>query len=406
MEQQNTSPRLYDVFANLNFLLMWFAMFFSTVGTYFLLLALSENAYNSTGSATQSSLIFAAQWLAPLFTFLIIGRIASNGNEKKKLIISEIGAAVSSVLIGVFFGKSFIFLLALLFIRGFLEALTKTLRDTALKRLSSDWLLEKSVSVFGTSYYLGIASGSIVSLFFHSKTSLVTIAFLDALTFIVSAIAYSLISSPKIETKTLQGYSMNLRAALQSIRQNQLLNKNFFLFVFSVGLFQGFHNIARSAISGQARIGSFTGLQLVQLLFISGVVLGAFFVSRYLQRASKLQFYPRIYLIITCILMVSSVCLSNPYMVCIFYLGFAFFFEVCFTKFKNELVINSPKNAIGQIMSLVQVASTTSLVSVILIFGNLVDRFGAIVSVLIVGSIGTVLILIFNDSLFSVKETV
>jgi predicted MFS family arabinose efflux permease len=377
MTEMTKSPKgVSDIFSGRTFLLMWLAMLISTMGTFVLLLALSSKIFMATRSSAEASLVFLAQWIAPITTFFVVGKLANEGFTKRRLIVSDLAAAAVSLIIGTIWESSPPALFTLLFFRGFLETLTKVLRDTALKRLTPEDQLERSSSVFNTSYFIGIALGSLISAILTARTSLFNIAVIDGLSFVVSAVLYYFAFDSQQAQRQVFSRSLRLLSALQTIYGRPILFLNLLLLLVSIGVFQGFHNIARSALPIGLLGLPESGLQITQLIFTVGVTLGAFFVSRYYQRDSGLKIQPRTFIFLSALVMTTSCITRHVVSSFFFYFLYAFFFEVCFTKFKNELMLRTPKEEIGQVMAVVQVGSTAILASSILGFGWLADMFG------------------------------
>ncbi len=369
---------LRDVFAEHNFCIMWFAMFLSTVGSFVLLMALSSKAYMSTNLALAAGAVFVAQWIAPLVMFPLIGKLANEGSSKKRLVVTDLATGLVTILVGLVWLKSGVLVFALLFVRGFLEAVTKTLRETSLKRYGNIEHMEKAASVFGTSYFLGVGVGALVSAALVSRFSILEIALIDASSFLVSAALYLCVRESKevealrVKTKQL------LSVGFQIVFGDKALLRSFLYLLLTIGIFQSFHTLARAALPiGILRLPE-ENMHYFQFAFTIGIIVGAFFVSSFLQRKSTLKFNPILYLFFTSIFMVVASVLKLPLLNYAFYFLFAFFFEICFIRFKNELFLGASASQIGHVMALVQTGSTGILALSILLFGYLIDIFGLV----------------------------
>ena len=174
----------------INFALLWLAMLVSSTGTFLLLLALSTKYYLEFKSGVFAGGVFSSQWLASLILFPLISTFCLKYSPRNLLSSVEGFSAIASLLIGLFSYESWGIVFSLLFLRGFLEGIMKSSRMMALKLYIPKDHIEKASSMFNTSYFIGAGIGGLIGTFVINRFSLMQIASIDALTFIMSASIY------------------------------------------------------------------------------------------------------------------------------------------------------------------------------------------------------------------------
>lgn len=89
------------------FCLVWFGQLISLIGSGLTGFALGVWVYQTTGSATQFSLIYFCTELPVILVAPIAGAIADRWDKRKVMIISDAGAGLSTVVMAILlaFGK-------------------------------------------------------------------------------------------------------------------------------------------------------------------------------------------------------------------------------------------------------------------------------------------------------------
>jgi predicted MFS family arabinose efflux permease len=363
-----------------NFVLMWVAMLVSTLGTFSLLVVLSTELYNQTQSALVSSSVFGAQWIVPIVFTFGISKILRKSGLFRTLGISEIVGAITSFAAALaLINGSLPALLGALVVRGFVESITKSGRVVALKSFTSPDQLEIASSTFNSSYYLGIAAGTLLTPFLVECLSLLQIAVFDSITFAVSSAIYFLLyhknsGQEKADIIVDQRSSTQIFKALLSKRPLVLASG---LAVTNVGLFQGYHNVARTALPLGYFISGSMGVAMLQTVNILGIMAGLFFVSSYLVRRKKdLLNSELVWFSMAGVLMSLPLFTSDQTIGLVFYFCFAFCFEVAFVLLQNKIVLTASREELSILSLFNQSAMSGSMALCVLIVGRSVDRFG------------------------------
>jgi MFS family permease len=401
------------------FLLLWFGMLISTMGTFIFLLYLSANLFMETKSSILAGGVFAAQWLPSIFLFPLIVFICSKSRTKLLLSMTELISAVISLTIGIIYKNGYIWVLIFLFIRGFLEHTMKSSRLIALKKYFSKEELEKASSLFNTSYYLGAALGGGIGTFIIAKLDFMVIAELDALTFIIAAIIYYYL--PKLENDRAAAEKkvshFNITKVLEITRLYPRFFEFFLYLLISAGIYDGFHSIARTVIPLNIYKTNVNGVTIYETITCISLIIASFVVYRFLCNKTA-KFHPVVLVIITSISMIFTILFPNYLLGFLTYFVFIFFYEVLYTVCMNYLVVYAPEDSFHSIAVTINSLTVGSVVIFIFLGGTFIDFWGIkpatyllsftavflCLLVIVVKTIGNMLIRKFGAKNFKLKQ--
>jgi predicted MFS family arabinose efflux permease len=262
----------------------------------------------------------------------------------------------------------------LLLVRGALEATTKSSRLVALKRYTPKPLLEHASSVFNTSYYIGAGLGGLLGTVVVENLSLLAIALIDAGTFLLAALLYSLVRSPEAKTAetaevpTTQGKLPDWGKAWKVLRREPQLIEYSVSLVILTGVYQGFHVIARTVIPIDILGTGPKGVTAYQVATCVGLVSAGIFVYRFMCGEAEKRYNPLFSFAATSAAMISTVFVPNLTFGLVSYLLFIFLFEVNYTKCMNLIISRCPTEELSVILPSVNSATMTAMV--VLVFGG------------------------------------
>ncbi|MDQ3337397.1 MAG: MFS transporter [Myxococcota bacterium] len=354
--------RFQDIFLHRPFLVLWTAFLISSAGTYLFVIVLAGRIYAETGSALMASSVFAAQWLLPVMLSKVVGRICSSYRIRSIAVIGELLSASISIACAFAFDLSFASMLACVMLRGFFESLTRTARTVALKQYVDPRYLEKASSLFGTSMYLSSGFGAVLGTMLAERLTFLGVAAVDAGTFVVAALLYfGIQAKPPVGRKASAGGS-----ALATFRRYpDLFRISFYLYVIS-GVYQGFHNVARTALPMKHLGLDITGATNLQLVSAFGIVGGAVFVFRFMSdRRRTFARHPLFLIAITSFAMPVPFLTHDPMLSFASYCLFIFLFEVAFTRVNNEIIVTTPIESMGYVAAFNQGCNTALMAIVI-----------------------------------------
>jgi len=259
------------------FAAMWLAMFFSTVGSSTLMLAIAIRIYLDTGSALDASLVYAAQWLAPLFLAPLIVRLFGAVSPRTALVGCETIGIGLAVAIGWCASFGIVVLLPLLVVRGVIDVAVKSGRLVALKASFEGDQLKSATSLNGTPYVIGLASAGLLASVLVPVWSIPSIALASSGCFAIAAVAYRFLRgkaavAPDRSAASARPSLRDLRPALAG---DPRLGRRLALYLLVVATMQGYHTIARTVfpIAGLGMDAS--GPAWLQAVAIGGVLAGS-----------------------------------------------------------------------------------------------------------------------------------
>lgn len=361
-------------------MLLSLAMFFSTIGTFLLLLSLAAKTFEQSGSGLLSGMIFGASWILSIFLFPFIGKLVSQTNTQKTLVISEITGGLFSLLIGFIYQSPSITLFTLLALRGITESITKSGREILFKEYIHPEKQKQASSVFESSYYLGTGLAGFFGAYLVNILSIFHIALIDFITFLISSLCYLLLKRFK-RPPSLQ--EKNFLIGLKTITANPSLYLSVILLLTNVIFFQGAHNIARTILPMRIHQLGVSGVQQLQIIFCLAISSATFFMGKFYIDKFLFLFSNPLLTVVTILTLCLSFVAKSPVVSFFLYFLFAFFFEISFLKHKSDLRVYCPREKIGHVGAFCLALSQSGMVIIILFFGKIADFTGAFESVLV-----------------------
>lgn len=397
-----SDPRFTDVFFHRPFLLLWLGLLASSSGAFLFVIVLAARIFEETGSSLMASSVFAAQWLLPLALSRLSGTICTSYRIRSVLVIGEVISAFVVVGCALVLELGFVPLLALVMVRGFFEAMSKAARLVALKQYVDARFLEKASSLFGTSMYLSSGLGAIAGGLLAAQLTFLGVA--------VVAAGLSLIASLTYLALTRSAVAPPRKASVTSAwavfrRQPELLRNTLQIFVIC-GVFQGFHNIARTALPMKHLPLGVTAATHLQVISSVGIVLGALFVFRFMSDAKHSVFrHPVVLVGLTALAMPLPYLVTTPAISFALYFAFIFAFEVAFTRVQNQIIVTTPVAAIGHVAAFNQGVNTALMAVVILIGSAAIDLSTVLLVASGLAALSVIASIVINRARFAEQTT-
>jgi len=366
---------LKDVFKCRPFLIMWTAMFTSTIGTFLLLLVLAAQVFEKTHSSFDAGMIFAAQWLLPVILFSYIGKIASKFNIQRTLASSQVAGGLISLVIGLLYSSPLIVIILLLSFRGLFEAITKTTREVAFKAFIPTELQAKASSLFESSYYLGTGFGGLLGAYLIGKVGITAIALVDSTTFIIAAFFYASLKNLVVKEEP-ESADKSWKLGIRHVRGNRQLFSTFSFLLLNVIIFQGLHNVARTVLPIQQLKLGMQGTQYLQIIFCLAITLATLLFAKYQCDKMDIKWSAWWRVLFTGLFLLCSAYSSSAIIGLSFYFLFAFQFEMSFLRHKTDMRLLCSKESIGHVSALFHSFAHLGMIVTILIFGKSSDWFG------------------------------
>lgn len=276
-EEGGAIRRVMATLLDPTFAAMWVAMYFSTIGSSTLLLALAIRIYLETRSAFDASVIYAAQWLAPLVLAPLIVRAFGRMSPRVALLGCETVGIGLALAIGLAAPHGLLALLPLLVVRGVIDVAVKSGRLVALKATFSGDRLKSATSLNTTPYIIGLASAGLFASLLVDRFELRTIAMMSSACFAVAALAYGSLGGAAAVTpeRGVAGRRPSLREQIAALDSEGRFVKRFALYTLVVATMQGYHTIARTVFPIEGLGLDASGPAWMQSVAISGVFAGS-----------------------------------------------------------------------------------------------------------------------------------
>lgn len=350
----------------------------STASSFFLLLVWAGHVFTVTGRNLQSASVFAVSWILPLAFVRMNARLLARFDARNVLVGTALAQAVAAsclLLLPSAIGGG---LLAVLALRGGIEGLEKTARLARLKAVIHHETLERANSIASASTYTGIALGALGAALASQFLTVTTATILAAFGYAVASLIYRIGPLPLVRTGSgiVAPTADGLREFVRILKTSHL-GVPFVGIMICTGLFQGFHNVARTAYGVEYLRLDVAALSYLQLTATAAVILGALFVGRFVLTGSPLAaLKPMTWVLITAVSLQLILLTNMAVLGFSLYFVFIFLFEVSFTRIQNILIVRCPKERSVVFFSWLQALTTGGMALCVFALAALIDALG------------------------------
>lgn len=354
-------------------------------GTFLLLLTLSTVVYAQTGSAFWSAAVFASQWVFAILSPPAVAWLAQRFQPVMVLAGVDFLAAVVVIAAGLIFPVSLVACLVLLALHGVLDAINRSLRVLPLKVHVPPEHLKAAVAYFSTAQYLAFGVGPLIGILLIDQLTVLEIAALDALSFVVSGCLYLSFRKLKIGMgEVFSGFAALWHETRAVVAQNALLRRALLYLVVIVSLYQGFHNVARSEFAFRYLGMSLNGTMYVQLVSSVGIVVGAVLAGRLSRRLSAWSAaFPL--LAITAFGCLAIFLPLGREVMLVLYGVFMALFELAFMAYQAEVVAECPLSSLPAVNAGSVAAMTTGMMLMVFAGAAATDLTSLFAVALVIG---------------------
>jgi predicted MFS family arabinose efflux permease len=379
--ERSNSASFLDLVRDRTFTKIWIAIFTSAISTFFLLMTISARVLLTSSSTSLANLVVLTQWLPALIALPFIKFISSQLAPRKALMLADIGCAIVCLLLlltrdGVFAQ------IALLLIRGCFDSLSKVVRTGALREYFHGELLDRAASYYNTALLVGGGVGSIFGALAFSALPPAAIMIFSAALYATSASLYATLpenanaaeSRPSLATNASDATSVDhiYRAGLY--------------YISSVGFFQGYHNLARTAFPVKQLGLGVDFVPVVQLLANFSYIVGAFLAAQVLLRTSY-RALPAILHFATIVLLASFPFLTDAAPGLFVYTLFGLFFEIGFCLHLRFAITRYRKDKLAPFVA--NINAIGMAIMVVIAYGGslMVDKIGFSVTTFLIAGV-------------------
>ncbi|MET9232360.1 hypothetical protein [Lentzea sp. NPDC003310] len=376
------------------FVFLWCAIVISSSGTVLALLALSIVAYERTGSNLVASAVFASQWVAPVLAAPLLARFCARVPFRWLLVTAESVSIPLTLGVGLAVPAVPAVAGALLFVRAFLDALSKSAVSIALKRsLPADLVAAGVARCEGARLY-GAALGALLGTLVLGTFSLRQVILLDALSFVVSLSCVLLARLPRraVDARSAgeRGSALLMRG-VSVLRADPALGR-FFLLLLATTMPQAVHNIGRTALSVEHLGLDAAGVSALAMTTTLSLAVGAFLAAVLPGDWVRTAWGGTVLLLAPALFAVVSAVLPDVVPSFLSYALFVVVFEVGFVWFAAAFVAGCPVDAIEETAALRGAVLPGVLVVFVCLFGFVADVGGFLAGCLAYLALAAVLV--------------
>ena len=225
-----TSPSPFAVFRNRSFSLLWTGQLVSTIGSALTSLAASIYIFRLTGSALSVGLMLMATAAPSLLVGLFAGVFVDRYDRKKIMMAADILRAILIVLIPVLVPLNVIWLYLIVALTSAIGQFFDPAHESILPEVASDEELSAANSLIAISQFGSTAVGFAAAGLIASAADINWAFYVDALTFLISALCVYLIRVKPIQAEEETSAALvvkNLRAGVRQLFSTPVLRSLF-----------------------------------------------------------------------------------------------------------------------------------------------------------------------------------
>ena len=291
MPQKSNSPSMFSVFRSRSFTMLWTAQLISSVGSALTTLAASILVFRLTGSTLSVGLMLIATSGPTIVVGLIAGVFVDRFDRKRIMLAADVVRAILIFLIPVLANLNIIWLYVIVALTSSITQFFDSAHASVLPETTTDEDLAAANALMAVSYVGATIFGFAAAGFIVSSLSAEWAFYLDAVSFVVSAILILLTRVPtmsSIDTTSVRAIVDNLKAGLQTVTNTPVL-RSLFLIAAPIFLLFGLQNTLFLPFAIKILGGTEFHFGLQQAAESVGIALGSMVMARFADRIREGQ---------------------------------------------------------------------------------------------------------------------
>ncbi|MEW2353472.1 MFS transporter [Spirillospora sp. NPDC029432] len=355
-------------------------LFLNTLGSFFVLLRLSTEVSEATGSGLLAGAVLSAPWLPALLLARLLNRALGERDPARLVRIAEatsLGLTAVLAVLPVSGTALVVAAVSVVFVRGFCEATTRSATSVLLRQAVAERRLNRANTFAEIGKLAGTSTGAAVAGPASAALSLHAFFALNGLTLAASLLLALLL--PKAGAGP--GADARNPERRQRIRlEDPVLRRLFTLFLL-VAFWQGFHTVAVNVVprdllgGGTSLVGVFVALSAVAIFAGSFAALPA-------QRLVRLP--AEVWAIAPMLPLTAAMAIGRVGPTLAGYVVFLVLFEVAYVVFNNRLLARARPEEVPVVVTLRATLLPAGVIASILLIGLLSDLAGPIAALLAV----------------------
>ncbi|WP_323797521.1 MFS transporter [Nisaea sp.] len=297
--------------------------------------------------AGDAALVYAAQWLVPLFLAPATSWLFNYNSPRLVLIACELGGVLLVCLIGSIEITGITAIFPLLVVRGLIDVAVKSGRLIVLRLQFPGERLKQALSINSTSFVIGLAVAGLMASAIVHRLDLWSVALISSGCFALAAVAYASLNLSAASKEMAVGeVRPSWWRQLSVLRVDHLLRRRFMLFCLLVATMQGYHMAARTVFPIRDLGMDASGPAWLQSIAIAGVLLGSIMVALTVggERVSKIR--DEVIGLAGYAMMLATWLFASPMIALGFYFVFMCLHEIVFVRLSADVMADCPMEAV------------------------------------------------------------
>ena len=226
-------PSALAIFRNRNFTLLWIGQLISTIGSSLTSLAASILVFRLTGSAASVGLMLMATAAPTILVGLLAGVFVDRYDRKLIMIAADVSRGVLVFLVPLLLRQNIAWLYIIVMLTSAISQFFDPAHESVLPEIASDEELAAANSLMAISSFGATAVGFAASGLIASRFPIQWCFYLDALSFVISALIVGVVRVPKLTVAAESGIAAvgrNLRAGVKVLADTPMLKSLFLVF--------------------------------------------------------------------------------------------------------------------------------------------------------------------------------
>jgi len=223
----------FAIFRNRDFTLLWTGQLISTIGSSLTSLSASILVFRLTGSAASVGLMLMATAAPTILVGLLAGVFVDRYDRKHIMIAADLSRGVLVFLIPLLLRQSIAWLYVIVMLTSAISQFFDPAHESVLPEIATDEELAAANSLMAISSFGATAVGFAASGLIASRFPIEWAFYIDALSFIASAVIVLMVSIPRLSVAADSGIAAvgrNLRAGAQVLVNTPMLKSLFLVF--------------------------------------------------------------------------------------------------------------------------------------------------------------------------------
>ncbi|HEY5729997.1 MAG TPA: MFS transporter [Anaerolineales bacterium] len=272
----------FAVFRNRNFTLIWIGQLVTEMGTSLTLLASSIYVYKITGSALNVGLMMMASAAPSLLVGLIAGVFVDRYDRKRIMIVADLIRAVLILSIPFLLPSGIAWMYILVMLSATVGQFFNPAHASVLPEIASEDELNAANSLMAISSFGSLVIGYAAAGLITSSFSIEWVFYIDAATFLISALLVYLTRIPAIqgeENTNVNSIFQNLRSGINIITTTGILRSLFIAYIV-IGITFGFSNAIRLPFTIHALKSTEFIFGLLESMALVGFVIASLLIAK------------------------------------------------------------------------------------------------------------------------------